>query len=92
LVALIGRYVHAKQFKRMKKAMRRLRTRVGRVHCEVQRQLHTLPEAAKAKVQDLLSCTHPDPADERQDKLYALHAPEVECIGKGKPGHPMSSE
>jgi transposase, IS5 family len=43
LVALIGRYVHAKQFKRMKKAMRRLRTRVGRVHCEVQRQLHTLP-------------------------------------------------
>lgn len=48
-------------------------------------------QAAKAKVQDLLSCTHPDPADERQDKLYALHASEVECISKGKPGHPMSS-
>ena len=57
LAAQIGRYAHAKQFKRMKKAVRALRTRVGRVHREVQRQLHTLPEAAKAKVQDLLSRT-----------------------------------
>jgi transposase, IS5 family len=41
----------------MKKAVRMLHTRVDRVHREVQRQLHMLPEAAKAKVQDLLQRT-----------------------------------
>lgn len=47
LAAQIGRYAHAKQFKRMRKAVRTLRTRVGRVHREVQRQLHVLPEAVR---------------------------------------------
>ena len=86
LAAQIGRYAHAKQFKRMKKAARTLRTRVGRVHREVQRQLHTLPEAAKAKVQDLLSRTARILSQRTKDKnkLYALHAPEVECVSKGK--------
>lgn len=86
LAAQIGRYAHAKQFKRMKKAVRTLRTRVGRVHREVQRQLHLLPEVAKAKVQDLLQRTGRILAQRAKDKnkLYALHAPEVECISKGK--------
>jgi IS5 family transposase len=70
----------------MRKAVRTLRTRVGRVHREVQRQLHVLPEAAKAKVQDLLHRTGRILAQRTKDKnkLYALHAPEVECISKGK--------
>ncbi len=86
LATQIGRYAHAKQFKRMKKAERTLRTRVGRVHLEVQRQLHTLPEAVKAKVQDSLSRTDRILTQRTKDKnkLYALHAPEVECISKGK--------
>lgn len=86
LAAQIGRYAHAKQFKRMNKAVRTLRTRVGRVHREVQRQLHVLPEAAKAKVQDLLQRTGRILTQRTKDKnkLYALHAPEVECISKGK--------
>ena len=86
LAAQIGRYAHAKQFKRMRKAVRTLRTRVGRVHREVQRQLHVLPEAAKTKVQDLLQRTGRILTQRTKDKnkLYALHAPEVECISKGK--------
>lgn len=86
LAAQIGRYAHAKQFKRMRKAVRTLRTRVGRVHREVQRQLHVLPEAAQAKVQDLLQRTGRILTQRTKDKnkLYALHAPEVECISKGK--------
>ncbi|WP_284415861.1 IS5 family transposase, partial [Acidovorax sp. SUPP3334] len=86
LAAQIGRYAHARQFKRMRKALRTLRTRVGRVHREVARQLHTLPEAAKAKVQDLLQRTGRILTQRTKDKnkLYALHAPEVECISKGK--------
>ena len=86
LAAQIGRYAHARQFKRMNKAVRTLRTRVGRVHREVQRQLHVLPEAAQAKVQELLQRTGRILAQRTKDKnkLYALHAPEVECISKGK--------
>ena len=86
LAAQIGRYAHARQFKRMKKAVRTLRPRVGRVHREVQRQLHVLPEAAQAKVQDLLQRTGRILTQRTKDKhkLYALHAPEVECISKGK--------
>jgi len=86
LAAQIGRYAHAKQFKRMRKAVRTLRTRVGRVHREVQRQLHELPEAAIARVQDLLQRTGRILTQRTKDKnkLYALHAPEVECISKGK--------
>ena len=57
LAAQIGRYAHAKQFKRMKKAVRALRTRVGRIHHEVAPQLHALPKATKAKVHNLLSLT-----------------------------------
>ncbi|MFS4553131.1 IS5 family transposase, partial [Comamonas resistens] len=86
LAAQIGRYAHAKQFKRMRRAVRTLRTRVGRVHREVALQLHMLPESAKAKVQDLLQRTGRILTQRTKDKnkLYALHAPEVECISKGK--------
>ncbi len=86
LAVQIGRYAHAKQFKRMKKAVRTLRTRVGCVHREVARQLHVLSEVAKAKVQDLLQPTGRILTQHTKDKnkLYALHAPEVECISKGK--------
>lgn len=86
MAAQVGRYAHAKQFKRMKKALRALRTRVGRVQREVTEQLHRLPEAAKLKTQDLLSRTGRILAQRPKDKnkLYALHAPEVECISKGK--------
>ncbi len=86
LAAQIGRYAHAKQFKRMKKALRTLRTRVGRVQREVARQLGALPEQAQAKVGELLARTGRILAQRTKDKnkLYALHAPEVECISKGK--------
>lgn len=86
LAAQIGRYAHAKQFKRMRKAVRTLRTRVGRVQREVARQLERLPEQSKAKVGDLLARTARILAQRTKDKnkLYALHAPEVECISKGK--------
>ena len=70
----------------MNKALRTLRIRVGRVQREVTRQLVSLPAQAQAKVSDLLARTGRILAQTRKDKdkLYALHAPEVECIAKGK--------
>lgn len=86
LAVQAGRYAHAKQYKRMRKTLRSLRSRVGRVHRDVQRQLHKLPEQARPKVQELLQRTGRILTQGAKDKnkLYALHAPEVECIAKGK--------
>jgi len=86
LAAQVGRYAHAKQYKRMRKAVKTLRTRVGRVHREVDRKLGQLPEHHQAKAQELLGRVQRILTQKTKDKnkLYALHAPEVECISKGK--------
>jgi transposase, IS5 family len=86
MAAQIGRYAHARQYKRMRKMVKALRIRVGRVHREVTRKLDQLAEHVRPKAHDLLHrvarILRQQPRDKR--KLYALHAPEVECICKGK--------
>jgi len=86
MAAQVGRYAHAKQYKRMRKAVKALKTRVGRVHREVQRKLDQLPDSAQPKAKDLLHRVRRILTQQTKDrnKLYALHAPEVECISKGK--------
>ena len=86
IAAQIGRYAHAKQFKRMHRAMKTLKTRVGRVYRDIQRNLDAIPEEHQAKAHDLLFCANRILTQQKKDKnkLYALHAPEVECISKGK--------
>ena len=90
LAVQVGRYAHARQFKRMKAALRTLRSRVGRVHREVARQVERVREPARTKLADLLARTGRILAQRPKDKakLYALHAPEVECIAKGKAATP----
>lgn len=86
LAVQIGRYAHAKQFKRMRQALRTLHSRVGRIHRDVQRQMDSVPEQVCIRLQSLLQrvgrILNQKPKDKH--KLYALHAPEVECIAKGK--------
>jgi IS5 family transposase len=86
LAAQVGRYAHAKQFKRMKSALRSLHSRVGRVYRDIERQLDKVPPQQQAKLTELLRLSKRILTQKRQDKnkLYALHAPEVECISKGK--------
>jgi transposase, IS5 family len=86
MAAQVGRYAHAKQYKRMRKAVKALKTRVGRVHREIQRKLEQLPDSAQPKAKDLLHRVRRILTQQPKDKnkLYALHAPEVECISKGK--------
>ncbi len=86
LALQVGRYAHARQFKRMKGALRALRTRVGRVQRDIERQMDQVPEQQQVKLKELLSRTHRILTQKPKDKnkLYALHAPEVECIAKGK--------
>ena len=86
LALQVGRYAHAKQFKRMNKALRTLRSRVGRIWRELNRQKDLVVGAARQHLDGLLALTQRILTQKRQDKnkLYALHAPEVECISKGK--------
>ena len=82
----IGRYAHAKQYKRMRKALRTLRSRVGRVMRDVERQLTLVAESGRVALQELVERTKRILSQKPKDKnkLYALHAPEVECLAKGK--------
>jgi transposase, IS5 family len=100
-----GGYAHAKQFRRLKKTVKRQRTILGVVMREVHRKLDAqtraitagsepagVPSSAGA-IGDLrmwLERAERIRAQQRHDKnkLYALHAPEVECIGKGKARKP----
>lgn len=90
-----GGYAHAKQFKRLRKTVKRQRTILGVVIREVQRKLALsggTPANPKA-ISDLqmwLERAERIRTQQRSDKnkLYALHAPEVECIAKGKARKP----
>ena len=90
LASQIGRYAHAKQYKRMRRALRTLRSRVGRVMRDVQRQIGKVAENRRAGLEDLIAKTKRVLTQGQKDKnkLYALHAPEVQCISKGKARQP----
>ena len=79
-----GRYAHARQFKRMRREIKRLKTYLGRVQRDVSRKTAGRPE--ERHFARLLPLVERLQAQQRHDKgkLYALHAPEVVCIAKGK--------
>lgn len=78
---LASRYAHARQMKRARREIKRLKTYLGRVWRDVRRKLADRPEVAErfalplARVERLLAQQRTD-----RNKLYALHAPEVACI------------
>ena len=88
-----GGYAHAKQFKRLRRAVKRQRTILGVVIREIKRKLTTASTEASSTITRLNTLLEraerirtQQPKD--KNKLYALHAPEVECIGKGKARKP----
>src|ERR1700720_1390540 len=83
---MVGRYTHAHQFKRARRELKFLRVRLGRVIRDIRRKIDG-NEALKVRFADLLALAHRvrfQDHRQRGPKIYALHAPEVECIGKGK--------
>jgi IS5 family transposase len=83
---MVGRYSHAHQFKRARRALKFLRTRLGRVIRDISRKIADQPELRDrfAHLLDLAVKVRNQDHRQRGPKVYALHAPEVECIGKGK--------
>jgi IS5 family transposase len=83
---MVGRYTHAHQFKRARRALKFLRTRLGRIIRDIRRKVegNAVLEDRFAPLLDLASRVRQQDHRQRGPKVYSLHAPEVECIGKGK--------
>ena len=88
-----GGYAHAKQFKRLRRVVKRQRTILGIVIREIKRKLSAASTDSPSRITRLTTLLEraerirtQQPKD--KNKLYALHAPEVECIGKGKARKP----
>lgn len=80
------RYAAARQMRRCRRELKRLRVYLGRVHRDLQRKLEHRPVAVRERFTTALLRVQRLLAQHRHDsrKLYSLHAPEVECIAKGK--------
>jgi transposase, IS5 family len=81
----VGRLIHTSGHKQAMRHLRKLKTFLGRFHRDVGHKLRDRPlfrEPATEIMERIARLLAQKPADKR--KLYALHGPEVECIGKGK--------
>src|SRR5262249_21609090 len=87
---MAGRYAHAKQFNRHRRQLRILRTRLGRLIRDIRRKIvgHADLEAVFAWPLSRADQIRSQQQRQRDWKLYSFHAPEVECIGKGKASAP----
>jgi IS5 family transposase len=81
----VARLLHGGRHSQAMRRVRKMRTWLGRLDRDIGRKiagdatLENIFAVARSRVGRLLAQKRDD-----KNKLYALHAPEVECIGKGK--------
>jgi IS5 family transposase len=81
----VARLIHGRGHKQAMRFLRKMRTWTGRLVRDIERKVEGKPELREAcapkleRVKQLLAQKFDD-----KNKIYALHAPEVECIAKGK--------
>ena len=80
--AMAGRYAHARQFKRMRRRVSKLRTYVGRLIRDIRRKATDIDENLAILLERTDRIRRQRTSDKK--KLYSLHEPEVQCISKGK--------
>ena len=87
---MAGRYGHAKQFKRMNRQIGFPRNRLGRLIRDVTRRIENDGALREVFAIPMAKARRIRGQQQRQRgwKLYSWHAPEVECIGKGKAAKP----
>ena len=80
-----GRYAHANQGRRARKETRKLKVYLGRVIRDIRRKAVGGMELSQ-RLEQYLERAERIFRRQREDKhkLYSMHAPEVECISKGK--------
>jgi IS5 family transposase len=82
LVHQYSRYAHARQFNRAKTTVKKLKTLLGRVFREIDRQNSEMDEKLKGMMGLAVRLLMQSKDSKR--KVYSLHEPYVECIAKGK--------
>jgi len=77
---MVGRYTHAHQFKRARRELKFLRTRLGRIIRDIRRKIegNTALEDRFGPLLDLALRVRHQEQRQRGPKVYSLHAPEVE--------------
>jgi IS5 family transposase len=83
------RYAHARQLNRAKAQSRKLRTYLGRVIRDIERKTegNGAQQTSFTRLLQVARRIHSQPRKRSEGdppKLYSVHAPEVECIAKGK--------
>jgi transposase, IS5 family len=87
LLARQGRYAHARQMKRAGKMTRQLKTILGRVVRDIERKAGKIQgQIADQPLRELLAMAERllEQTRTSKNKIYSVHAPEVECLAKGK--------
>lgn len=78
-------YTHAKQFKRARKPLKRLRTILSRMIRDIERK-SALADRSSKKLHSYLELSKRivNQRKDSKDKVYSFHESAVECIAKGK--------
>lgn len=80
-----ARYAHARQYNRARAQTKKLRTYLGRVIRDIERKANDLvPYTRLLEITKRIHSQTRQRADGDAPKIYSVHAPEVECIAKGK--------
>jgi len=80
-----NRYAHARQYRRMRSRVKKLHTYLGRVVRDIERKIANQVDKQAVFAAELgLAKRLMAQKKKDKNKLYSLHAPEVECISKGK--------
>ena len=84
----VARLIHRGRRREAERVVRRMRTWLGRLARDIGRKVAVAAEEVRADFAAPLGLVARLPRQRREDrgreKICALHAPEVECIGKGK--------
>jgi len=86
-VFLTNRYMAARQMNRGRKMAKKVRNYLGRVMRDIERAMEREPLLKNAFSRDLTKAKkiYAQAANPKEpNKIYSWHAPEVECIAKGK--------
>ena len=84
---MANRYMAARQMKRGRKQIKKVRNYLGRVMRDIERAIDREPLLAPVFEDDLAKARiiyNQTLTPKAKEKLYSWHAPEVECIAKGK--------
>ena len=80
-----GKYAHARQMKKAKKAREKIKIYLGRLYRTIQKQIegNKFLKSFFTKIFEIVEKLLKQ-ARESKDKIYSIHEPDVDCISKGK--------